>query len=71
MNRLFLFSFTVLLLIAASTALLAQNLTKPLISGPAGIRVNSFTGNMFYQRGDLFITEKGFSLDVMFVDRSR
>ena len=54
------------LFLLVSSTMLGQNLTKPLINGPAGIRVNSFTGNMFYQRNDLFIPGRGLSFDMTF-----
>ena len=54
-----------LFLLAAENCF-AQNLTKPNIVGHAGIKVNSFTGNKFYQRSDLFIPGRGLSLNITF-----
>lgn len=42
------------------------NITKPSIEGANGVRVNTFTGALFYQRSDLRIPGRGLSMDVMF-----
>lgn len=60
------FLIGVSLIIMVSNPLHSQNLTKPNISCPAGIAVNSFTGSMFYQRTDLVIPGRGLSLDITF-----
>ncbi len=42
------------------------NYAKPNIIGPAGLEVNAYTGNLYYQRGDLFLPGKGMALDLRF-----
>ena len=42
------------------------NINKPNIPGPAGLKVNSFSGALFYQRTDLVIPDKGPSIDLTF-----
>ncbi len=49
----------------------AQNTSKPNIVGPAGIEVNSYTGNMFYERGDLLIPGFGTDLEITFAYNSQ
>lgn len=51
---------------------LAQSLTKPNESGPwPSIQVNTYTGNLFYQRKDLFIPTRGeIPLDLYFAYNS-
>ncbi len=44
---------------------LANEITKPNEPGPLpGMFVNTYTGNFFYQRADLYIPGKGFPLEV-------
>lgn len=52
--------------LAAGQSLTAQNLARPNVDGYAGLQVNSFTGNLFYQRTDLVLPAKGLPLDVTF-----
>jgi len=41
--------------------------TKPNEEGPIpGLYVNTYTGNMFYERNDLFIPGRNLSLDISF-----
>ncbi len=54
------------LISAFVTSLSAQNINRPNIQGPSGMEVNSFTGNYFYQRTDLFIPGRGMPLDLSF-----
>jgi len=49
----------------ACLAIQAQNITRPNIIGPGGVRVNSYTGNMFYQRTDLYLAGR-MPLDISF-----
>ncbi len=44
--------------------------TKPNISGHFGTYVNSYTGNLFYQRNDLQIPGRGLLLDISFTYNS-
>jgi len=53
-------------LVAGTSLLPAQNITKPNIIGPAGLQVNSYTGSLFYQRTDLLLPGRGLSLDLTF-----
>ena len=43
-----------------------QNLTKPNIEGYFGASVNSYSGNLFYQRTDFFIPGRGISMTITF-----
>jgi hypothetical protein len=43
-----------------------QNLTKPNIEGYFGASVNSYSGNLFYKRTDLFIPCHGLALVIRF-----
>ncbi|MGB3005900.1 MAG: RHS repeat-associated core domain-containing protein [Chitinophagaceae bacterium] len=44
----------------------AQNINKPNKSGPLGTQVNTFTGNLFIPRTDIFVPARGFGIDVTF-----
>lgn len=44
----------------------SQNLTKPNIDGFYGLQVNSYTGSLFYQRTDIYIPNRGLSLNISF-----
>jgi RHS repeat-associated protein len=56
-----------LVLLGAFGQSVAQtNITKTTIEGANGVRVNTYTGSLFYQRSDLRIPGRGLSLDVMF-----
>ncbi|MEO5894048.1 MAG: RHS repeat-associated core domain-containing protein [Ferruginibacter sp.] len=48
----------------------AQNLSRPNITGYAGLQVNSYTGNLFYQRTDLVLPAKGMPVDLSFAYNS-
>lgn len=58
--------FITILLHSSFARLNAQNINKPNISGPAGLKVNSFSGSLFYQRNDLMIPGRGLSIDLTF-----
>ncbi len=44
----------------------SQNITKPNIIGPEGLEVNSFTGNLYYQRQDYQLRGLGLNIDLAF-----
>lgn len=44
----------------------AQSLTRPTAKAVNGFEVNSYTGNLFYRRTDLFIPGRGFPIDISF-----
>jgi RHS repeat-associated protein len=44
----------------------AQNITRPNIIGPNGFEVNSYTGNLYYQRTDLKIPARGLNVEITF-----
>ncbi|MCX6224186.1 MAG: DUF6531 domain-containing protein, partial [Bacteroidia bacterium] len=49
----------------------AQRITKPNESGPIpGLAVNTFSGNLVYQRTDLTIPGRGISLNITFTYNS-
>lgn len=62
LTKLLLPVFLTVLLIPST----AQNLTRPNIEGPVGLQVNSYTGNLFYQRTDLVVPGRGLSVDLSF-----
>ena len=64
--RLILFHWC--LMILSGFALEAQNVVRPNVAAPAatGMEVNSYTGNLYYQRQDLFIPARGIDLDFTF-----
>lgn len=55
-----------------SQVVLAQdyNNNQPAIEGPANLLVNSYTGNLNYQRTDIFIPSRGFDIDLTFTYNS-
>lgn len=55
-----------LYLLSFSTILLSQNINRPNISAPFGLEINSYNGNLFYQRTDAFIPGQGLSLSLNF-----
>jgi RHS repeat-associated protein len=55
MSRLHLIILLVVFAIAISTNSYAQNNSKPTIIAPGGFEVNSYTGNLYYERNDLKI----------------
>lgn len=57
---------SLLLVIAATTSLTAQNINIPNKRGPMGLQVNTLTGNLFFSRTDLYIPGRGFPLDITF-----
>ena len=59
-NLLFLIAF------CCGFVSIAQNITKSNFSGPEGIRVNTYNGNMFFQRSDLSINAQGPDLGIRF-----
>lgn len=44
----------------------AQNINIPNTDGPMGLQVNSFTGNLFFERLDFAIPDAGFDISVNF-----
>ncbi|HAA20858.1 MAG TPA: hypothetical protein DCP28_19650, partial [Cytophagales bacterium] len=47
-----------------------QNIARPNIDGPAGMQVNSFTGNLFLPRTDFYVAGTGLPLDASFAYNS-
>lgn len=45
---------------------IAQNIPRSNAGGPPGIEINTFTGNLFYQRSDFFVPGRGVSMDMTF-----
>ena len=54
------------LLIGSILAASAQTVIRPKISCPNGIYVNSYNGDLFYQRVDLQIPNRGLNLEAVF-----
>ncbi len=48
------------------TLAVGQNVNIPNKTGPMGLQVNTYTGNLFFTRIDLLIPSRGFSLDIAF-----
>ena len=44
----------------------SQNITRANFAGPYGVQVNTFTGNLYLDRTDLFIPNQGLSIDLTF-----
>ncbi len=55
-----------LILLIASTTANAQNINKPNKMGPMGTQVNTFTGNLFISRNDIYVPARGFDIAVAF-----
>lgn len=67
MKTLFnLFKIICIFLCLAPSFLLAQNIPRENVQAPNGLQVNTFTGNLFYQRADLFIPAPGLPIDISF-----
>jgi YD repeat-containing protein len=60
------FVILLIFLLALIGAAFSQNYTRPNIPGPFGTNLNSYTGNLLYQRSDLLITGRGPSLNITF-----
>jgi YD repeat-containing protein len=45
---------------------IAQNINNPNKTGPMGLQVNTYTGNLFFSRTDVVIPSRGFSLVIGF-----
>lgn len=58
----FIFNF----LLMAVAALQAQNINRENMSGPMGLYVNSFNGNLFFPRTDLFVNARKLPIDLTF-----
>lgn len=64
-------TFALFLFLCFSLSLFGQkNVTKPNVQGPMGFKVNTYTGNLFYQRQDLFIPGRGLDVDFTFTYNS-
>jgi len=62
-----LFCFSLLLLQMVYTDIRAQRITKPNETGPLhGLNVNTYTGNFYFQRSDLYIPGRGLPIDITF-----
>ena len=48
-------------------AAIGQNINTPNKKGPLGVQVNTYSGNLFIPRNDIFIFSKGFNLNVIFI----
>lgn len=61
MKRIF-----IIIILAFSSLVNAQNLTRPNLTAPGGYAVNTYSGNFFFQREDLQIPGRGLPLEVTF-----
>jgi hypothetical protein len=55
-----------ILMIVSTTTANAQNINKPNKTGPMGTQVNTYTGNLFISRNDIYIPARGFDLNISF-----
>ncbi|HMU08688.1 MAG TPA: RHS repeat-associated core domain-containing protein [Ferruginibacter sp.] len=55
-----------ILMIVSTTTANAQNINKPNKMGPMGTQVNTYTGNLFISRNDIYIPARGFDLNISF-----
>lgn len=44
----------------------AQNINKPNKAGPLGTQVNTFSGNLFISRNDIYVPARGFAINIIF-----
>lgn len=58
--------FLFIILLSISNSAIGQFETRPMIQGPQNLQVNSYTGNLFYQRNDLFIPGLGSLIEINF-----
>lgn len=49
-----------------SKGVIAQNINIPNKTGPMDLEVNSFTGNLFFSRNDVFVPARMFNLSITF-----
>ena len=56
----------IIALVLSGFALQAQNIIRPKIACPNGIYVNSYNGDLFYQRADMSIPNRGLDLQAVF-----
>ena len=56
----------IIALVLSGFALQAQNIIRPKIACPNGIWVNSYNGDLFYQRADMSIPNRGLDLQAVF-----
>ncbi len=61
-NKLFLLMLVVVPILTTH----AQNINKPNKTGPLGTQVNTFSGNLFIPRTDIFVPARGFGINVTF-----
>ena len=61
-----IFCITAMMHLILVDSVYALTSTKPNVSGPYGTNVNSYTGNLFYQRTDLYIPGRGLPIDISF-----
>ena len=54
------------LLLTATSCIKAQNINRQNISCPMGINVNSYTGNLYLERNDLYIEGRKLPIDLTF-----
>src|ERR1700761_5587815 len=56
----------ILLTLMAASGVLGQNINRPNKIGPMGVQVNTFTGNLFFTRNDIYARSRGTGLDITF-----
>ena len=54
------------LLVLSAVKAGAQNINKPNKQGPMGTEVNTYSGNLFISRNDIYIPARGFDINITF-----
>ncbi|MEO1261904.1 MAG: RHS repeat-associated core domain-containing protein [Bacteroidota bacterium] len=62
--------FNIIITFLFLPTLFAQNIPRTNFTGPWGVQVNTYNGNLFLQRNDLAIPNQGLSIDFGFVYNS-
>ncbi|WP_427927378.1 DUF6531 domain-containing protein, partial [Acinetobacter baumannii] len=58
--------FTTIASIVLVMSVMAQKLNTPNRTGPMGLEVNTYTGNLFFPRTDGYIAGRGIPIDLSF-----
>ncbi len=66
MYKLLIKLFICVFFICFDSLVIAQNINTPNIVCPMGVSVNSYTGNMFFSRNDIFIKGRRLDIDISF-----
>lgn len=59
-------SLLLMLFVYSAITAAGQNINKPNKTGPMGTQVNTYSGNLFISRNDIYIPARGFNISVTF-----